>query len=146
MPQIRSPKVTWGTSYANTITVQWTLDNYLAYSAPRDGYKSRQAMSGIEDALWIGTDYMLEGDIRYIPTVTNGSATGWDGTTGFRAFIEWGQLKNSFRWFPDNASGTYIDSYLVEPSGKPDVRTEPTDLSRTLRIVIRNPTTPYDAY
>lgn len=146
MPQLRSPKITWGTSFANTLTVQYPVDNYAAYSKPRDGYKTRQAMSGVEDALSIGTDYILECEIRYVPTTNTAAATGWDGTTGWRAFLEWAQLKNSFRWFPDNASGTYIDSYLVEPMDRPDLRIEPSDLSRSFRVAIRNPTTPYNSY
>lgn len=146
MPQPRSPKITWGTSFANTLTIQYQLDNYRAYSKPRDGYKTRQTLSGVEDALWFGTDYMLEGEIRYVPTTNTGAATGWDGVTGWMAFLEWAQLKNAFRWFPDNASGTYITSYLVDPLEAPDIRIEPSDLSRTFRLVIRNATTPYTNY
>ena len=145
MAQIRPPKITWGTSFTNTITFGYPADNWNSYSRPREGYKTRQAMSGVEDALWIGTDYMLELEVRWVPTTDTGSQTGWDGTTGWRAFLEWAQLKNTFRFFPDNTSGTYIDSYLVEPIESANGSIEP-DNTRRFKIVIRNPSTPYNGY
>jgi hypothetical protein len=146
MPQLRSPQIRWNTAFTNIITVQYPVDNWMAYSKPRDGYVARMAMSGVEDALWIGTDYMLDCEIRYVPTTNTASATGWDGVNGWRSFLEWSQLKNTFRWYPDSASGAYIDSYLVEPMDRPDMRIEPSDLSRSFRFVIRNPIAPYEGY
>lgn len=143
----RIPKITWGTSFANTVNIGYPLDNWASYSSAFDGSQFLQVESGTEDAWVINTNYILEGDIRWIPTsdLTNPTRTGWDGTTGVRAFLEWARLKNQFRWYPnkdDNA--TYVTSYLVEPINGAHAL-EP-DGTRTIRIVMRNSSTPYNGY
>jgi hypothetical protein len=142
----RIPKITWSGSFASTLNIGYALDDYAAYSTYREGSEFAQATSGIEDAWVIGIDYMLEGTIRWIPTTntTNPTQTGWDGTTGVRAFLDWARQKNVFRFYPDKDSATYITSYLVNPlDGK---HTLEPDGTRQFRIVIRNVTTAYDGY
>ena len=140
------PKITWGTSFANTLNVGYPLDNVSCGSDQREGSEVKQGASGIEDSWVIGIDYVLVGDIRWIPQVdtTTPLATGWDGTAKVREFLEWARQKNQFRFFPDATSGTYILSYLVEPmKGQP---TPEVDGTRRLTITIRNTSTPYDGY
>lgn len=146
MMSLRIPKITWGTSFANTLNIGYALDDNAAYSTYREGSEFTQATSGIRDAWIIGNDYILEGTIRWIPAAnkTNPVQTGWDGSTGVRAFLEWARQMNEIRFYPDKDSGTYITSYLMEPlDGKATV--EP-DGTRQFRLIITNVTTPYDGY
>lgn len=134
---MRTPKITWGTSFANTLGFLGPLDNAVAYGEPREGSECAQATSGAEDAWIVGTDQYLEGDVRWIPGATAGSITGWDGSTGWAAFLAWARAKNAFRFFPDATSGTYQSVYLVEPAkGAPTV--EETDGTRRLRLKLRD--------
>lgn len=143
----RIPKITWGTSFANTLNIGYPLDNFASYSSAFDGSQFLQVESGTEDAWVINTNYILEGDIRWIPTddLANPTRTGWDGAAGCREFLEDARQKNQFRWFPDKDDGaSFVLSTLVEPiNGIHDL--EP-DGTRTIRIVIRNSSTPYDGY
>jgi hypothetical protein len=105
-----------------------------------------QAQSGIEDSWRIGTDYYLSVTLRWMPNTDTATplATGWDGATGVRAFIESAQDKNVFRWYPDKNTGTYIHSYLVEPmTGGP---TTEIDGTKTITILMRNSGSAYDGY
>ena len=140
------PRITWGTSFVNQINIAYPLDNWASYSQPREGSQWLQVESGAEDAWIIGTDYVLECDWRWIPTAntTTPLATGWDGTAGVRAFLEWARQKNEFRFYPDATSGTFYLSYLVDPMTGAHT-TEP-DGSQSLRLKIRNASAPYNGY
>lgn len=142
----KAPKITWGTGYANTWNIGYPLDNWIVSSRAFQESTFLQIESGEEDSWVINTEYYLEGDVRFIPTIdeTNPSRTGWDGTTGVNAFLLSARAKNTFRFYPDKDSGTYINSYLVEP-----MDTAPSlngDGTRTIRLYIRNATTSYDGY
>lgn len=140
------PKITWGAAFANTLNVGYWLDNVKAGDTPRAGSVQDQAPSGVEDAWTVGTDYVLECELRWIPQVDTASplATGWDGATGVRAFLQWARDKNQLRFFPDASSGTFLTCYLAEPmSGSPD---PDADGSRRLKLVMRNSTTAWDGY
>jgi hypothetical protein len=145
MPQTKNPSITWGTSFANAISFEIPADSPVSYTKPRDGSQAVQASSGVRDAWIVGTDYVLELDVRWIPTTSTGTQTGWDGTTGWRSFLDWARQANAFRWIPDaSAPGTYVTSYLVEPFQQaPSI--EPNGFRR-LRLVMTNSTTPYDGY
>jgi hypothetical protein len=145
----RVPKITWSGSFGTQLDIAYPLNNLVASSRAFDGSTFLQIESGEEDAWIINTEYYLEGDVRFIPnsnTTASGTMTqtGWDGDAGVRAFIEWAQEKNIFRFYPDKTSGTYIESYLVEPTTTaPNIESDGT---RTIRLVIRNASTPYDGY
>jgi hypothetical protein len=142
----RIPKITWSGSYAATLNMGYPLDNWASYSNAFQGSQYAQVESGVEDAWIINTEYVLEGAIRWIPTSNsaNPTQTGWDGVNGVRAFLEYARAKNTFRWYPDTNSASYITSYLVEPlDGAPTL--EP-DGTRTIRIKIRNSSTDYSGY
>lgn len=145
--RIAYPKITWGASLANTLNVGYWLDNVSAWSEPRAGSEQVQAPSGVEDAWTVGRDYLLQADLAWIPGADTASpvATGWDGTTGVRAWLEWAQDKNVFRFFPDATDATtHFDCYLVDPmQGAPNA--EPDGTTR-LTIKIRNSTAPFDGY
>lgn len=141
------PKILWGAALANTLNVGYWLDNVSAWSEPRAGSEQVQAPSGIEEAWTVGRDYYLQADLAWIPQTDTASplATGWDGATGVRAFLEWAQDKNVFRFYPDaNDAATHIDCYLVDPmTGAPAPE---LDGSRRLTIKMRNITTAFDGY
>ena len=142
------PQITWGTSFANTLNIGYPIDKWNSYSTPRKGSKMVQSQSGIYDSWVLGVDYFLECELRWIPgaNTTTPLATGWDGTTGVRAFLEWAQLSNQFRWIPDmNVSGTYITSYLIDPFDKTGCTLE-GDGTRNLKITIMNTSTDYSGY
>jgi hypothetical protein len=112
------PAFKWGASYVNTLTFGYPLYNGRAYSDPSLGSERARAPSGVMDAWKPGDDQVLEGDARWIPTTdsSNPVATGWDGATGWREFLEWARDANVVRFVPDkDTPGTYIESYLLEP-------------------------------
>ena len=75
--------------------------------------------------------------MRHIPTSDVGSVDGWDGSTGWRAFLEWAWEANQFDFYPDKDVGTNWACYLEEPrGGAPSL--EPTTARRRLRLVIRS--------
>lgn len=140
------PKITWGAAFANTLSFGYLLDAIIAGSEPRDGSESVQGVSGVEDSWSVGTDYLLEADARWIPQANTASpvATGWDGATGWRAFLESARDKNVFRFYPDKDGGTYLTCYLVEPmrgQGEPE-----TDGTRKIRFRMRNASSAFDGY
>jgi hypothetical protein len=138
MARATLPKITWGTSYANTLSIGYPLDQASTWSEPREGSEQAVAPSGEVDAWTVGTDEYLAGSVRWIPTSTTADpvATGWDGATGFSAFLAWARDMNAFRFYPDATSGTYFDAVLVEPlKGEPGLE---EDGCRTLRIKIRS--------
>lgn len=144
--RLKNPKILWGAAFVNTLSIGYPLDNVLAGETPRDGSTFDQSPSGIEDAWIVGTDFVLEGDVRWIPQVDTATpvATGWDGGTGFRAFLAWARQKNVVRFYPDAGAGTTIDCYLAAPmegSGESE-----SDGTRRVRIRLRNPTTAFDGY
>ncbi len=141
------PKITWGASFANTITFGYPLDSPVGYSEPREGHETLELDSGVFDAWVKGHRQLLAGDVRWIPgtVTTDPAATGWDGTTGWRAFLEWARGMNLFRFYPDATKGDYHSCYLIEPmSGQPEAEGDGT---RRLRLVIVDSTTnAFDGY
>lgn len=138
------PKITWGSGSANTLTIGYPVDEWRSYSEARDGSQFIQVESGEEDAWVIGTDFVFEGTFRWIPTASSVSQSGWDGSTGWRGFLEYGRAKNTFRYYPDATSGTYYTSYLVEPlNGAHDLEQDGT---RSVRMKIRNASASYAGY
>lgn len=139
------PKITWGSSFANTLAFNGLADNAVSYSKPMKGSVKIQYESNEEDAWTVDTEYFIEFDIRHIPTNNlSGSfvATGWDGTTGVRAFLESARDANTFRFYPDVSGSTFLVSRLVSPydeapqlegSGK-----------RRFRMVLANVSSSYD--
>jgi len=144
------PKIAWGTGYANTLYFGYPLDNAISWSDPRAGFEVAETAAGTEDAWDPGVWYLLTGDVRWIPTSDDttpmgDSITGWDGATGWRAFLEWARPKQSFRFYPDKDVASYIDSYLVQPnSGAPSL--EKADATRKFTLAIRNASNDYSGY
>lgn len=138
------PKIVWN---GNTLTIAYRVDNWESYSKPRQGSEFLQMESGVETAWVVATDYMWSGDFRWIPGTDISSPftqTGWDGSTGWRAFIAWAAAKNTFDFYPDASSGTYITSYAVDADTI--IPTLEPDGTRRVRLTIRNGSTEYSGY
>ncbi len=146
MSKNKIPQITWGTSFTNTLNIGYPLDNWTAYSRPREGSQWSMGVSGLEDSWILGTDYILEGDIRWIPTndTVSPSATGWDGATGWRSFLEYAREKNIIRFYPDKSAGLYHECYLVSPMTEaPEL--EP-DGTRRIRLSVRSTSGSFNGY
>lgn len=135
------PAIIWNDTYNKTLLFGYPLDEAISYPMPREGSEEIQGSSGIEDAWDEGTDYYLEGAVRWIPINTGNtpegvSQTGWDGNSGWRAFLEWAWEKNVIRFCPDqNDLGTYYNCYLVAPrSDKPELE---SNYTRKVFLVLR---------
>lgn len=129
------PKIVWN---ANDLDIGYPLDNAVAYPEPVDGSDLVVAPSGARDAWIPRTREILVGDVRWIPTTdtTDPVATGWDGATGWAAFLAYARKGNAFDFYPDRSSTTSISSYLLEPfRGEPPIE---SDGSRRLRLKIES--------
>lgn len=104
-------------SFASTLNIGYPLDNVVCYPVERDGTEAAQAPGGTEDAWYVGTDYVMECDVRWVPELatSNPVADGHSVAGKWEAFIIWGKQRGLIRYQPDKAtSGTYVDCYLVE--------------------------------
>jgi len=144
------PKITWGSAFANTLDFGYPLDNAVSWSEPRAGFETAETSAGVEDAWDPGVWYLLTGDVRWVPTSADvtplGDAlSGWDGATGWRAFMDWARPKQAFRFYPDKSVASYVVSYLVAPlQGAPSL--EKADSTRRFTLVIRNVSSAYTGY
>jgi hypothetical protein len=140
---LRKPKIEYGTNYSKTLTFEYPVDNWSAYSNPREGSDWVYTLGGIEDSWIVGTDYFLEAQMRWIPTVS-GSFSGWEGDPGVDDFLQWARAKNPFKWYSDASVTGSVISYLVEPlEGGPTL--EP-DGTKSITLLIRNTGSAYLGY
>lgn len=147
MALFRIPKITWS---GNTLEFGYPMDAAVSYGEPQEGSQLAVAPSGVRDSWIVRTEPRLAATVRWIPTsdvTSTGHApfTGWDGSAGWRAFLDYARGGDSFEFFPDRGSGTSITSYLVEPwRGEPG---QERDGTRNLRLVIASAsTTQYTGY
>jgi hypothetical protein len=129
------------TYFPNTANLGQPLDNAIAYPVARQGSEWGQSSSGERDAWLLGHDQRLRGSVRHIPAAdtTDPVATGWDGATGWAAFLEWARAMNAFRWYPEASDTvTFQTCYLVEPlDGEPALE---ENGDRVLDLVIEDTT------
>lgn len=144
----RIPKIQWDTA-PNTLEFGWPLDAAVSYLEPVEGSTLVVAPSGVRDSWIVREEPRLAATARWIPT-TDGTGfgvpiTGWDGATGWRAFLSFARTGQTFEFFPDRDLVTSITSHLVSPfTGEP-----PQERSgeRSIRIVIASAdSTTYDGY
>jgi len=146
----RIPKIAWGAGFTGSLEFGYPLDFAISYSKPREGSDRVQFVSG-EESSWItGTDFTLNGQVRWIPTNSGSSSlnvaqSGWDGQLGWQSFLEWGKTAQSFRFYADRDEASYITSTLVDPIDQPP-SLEPADGTRVIQLTLRNPSSPYTGY
>lgn len=139
MGRLDIPKIEWNDGSAHTLHFGYPLDEALSWSEPRPGSERAMAPSGTRDAWITGFEPRLVGVVRWVPTSdgttpAGDTITGWDGSEGWRAFLEFAREMNTFDFFPDKGQASSISSYLVEPQdGRPDPEDDGT---RTFRIVL----------
>lgn len=141
---MKKSQINWGPGFANTITIQYPADSLTTYSQPRGGSDFVQTLGGLESAWIVGSDYYLEATFRWIPNESTPDATGWEGASGWEAFLRYARAKNPFRWVLNTDSpGVFVESWLAEPmEGGPAIEMDGT---KSIRITIRNPNTPYSS-
>lgn len=138
---MKKSEIRWGLGNSSVLTIGYPVDNLSVFSQPRNGSEFVQTMGGVEDAWITGVDYYLDATIRWIPNQGTASATGWQGSQGWDAFLRWARDKRPFIWVMDVETGLGIESTLVEPlSGGPGVEMDGT---KSIRILIRNPNQEY---
>lgn len=150
MGRLDIPKITWNDGTAHTLSFGYPLDQARSWREPDGAHELAIAPSGTRDA-WTGRhEPRLVGLVRWVPTSdgttpSGDSITGWDGSAGWGAFLEFARNGNTFEFFPDKGTATSITSVLVEPMrGEPDVEDDGT---RTFRLVIASTSsTTYTGY
>lgn len=136
MPSLTFPAIAWD---GNTLVFAVPADNAVAYSEDREGSDRAEAPSGAVDAWIVGTNEFLELDARWIPTTDETTpyghtATGWDGATGWGAFLRYARDAGTFDFQPDkDTPGTSFTCVLVDPP-KPSLEEDGT---RKIRLKIR---------
>jgi hypothetical protein len=133
------PKITWGTSFASTITFGYPLDSAVSWTEPSEGSVIRRLTNGVMDAWIEGHEARLRAEVRWIPstaTTTPVAATGWDDVNGWCDFLEWAREGHIFRFYPNSSTGSYISSQLVGPEDAPSL--EDTDGTRKFTMELRS--------
>jgi hypothetical protein len=113
VPLPKTPKVTWGTSFANTWTFPGPIDNPIPTSNVVGAVA--ESDSGLRDLWETRTDDDLSLVVRFIPRVLANGVTGYsDATTGVYEALEWLYKQNIGRYFPDKDTGSFHSFYLLE--------------------------------
>ena len=139
-------KILWGSSFANEIRFGTPLDDWMAYTKPRDGSISIVTEAGVVDAWVFGTEYLLQFHARWIPSTLDvaTNTTGWDDSpNGWSLFLISAREMNQFRFYPDRDSSTYYTCTLAEWDQPPSI--EPNG-QRSQRLTIRNIDSPFIGY
>jgi hypothetical protein len=123
------PRIRWGSGYVNALDIG-DFDDPMTYPEPREGSDFDMAPSGTEDSWVVGDDDFLEGTVRYVPkddALTPKRATGWNGTAGWRAALQWMRAKNVAKFHPDGRNLTV--SPLMNTDGGAGIATDFTQLT-----------------
>lgn len=132
------PQITWGASFANTLVFAQPLDNATCYS--RDTVEAQRvaARNFESDGFAYGSRGILTGMVRRIPRVDTGSVTGWEGATGWDAFLAWARDAQPFRWYPDIVGNPslYWTCYFADDED-PEGHDEEITRHRTLTLTMR---------
>lgn len=136
------------------------LDDARSWDEPREGSEWVKAPSGVEDAWIVARDYMLEGDVRWIPTVDEAAPhnrTGWDGrrehaliNSGWSSLLDFASsLRATIVFVPDRDDAskfhnTYIQAPRDESNRRPDLE---QDTTRRFTLILRDSDdVPFEGY
>lgn len=113
------PKIEWGASNGNTLIFPGPPDVPRDYSEPDEGSERERITSGAMDAWITATLYVVELEVRHIPLTDSDvfgfTATGWQGSTGWRAFLESAWDAEDFLIYPDKDGATDKTCRLLKP-------------------------------
>jgi len=129
------PKIVWGDALENTITFPGPLYNAIAYPEAARGSEWAETPAGVVDAWLVGQHEILEGDVRFLPTSDASGVTGWDGPSGWRAFLVWAWAGKVFRFYPSAGGGTFVQATLRAPRGSAAPAVE-DDGTKSIRLVL----------
>ena len=124
MGQPPLPQLLFGPTLDTVLDLPYPLDNLVTYTEPR-GSETVQYPSGTEDSWYQGTDYCLEGDVRWLPLggPTNPGYQLTQAWSAWEQFLALGRQRQPqrVRYVPDRTFPTnYVDGWLAEPfSGAP---------------------------
>ncbi len=140
MATLPLPQLFWGSTLENRLDFPYPLESPVTYPLPREGSDTVEAADGsTEDGAYVGTDYALEADLRYVPDADIAAilASGSSPPNGVDALLTWARQRGLVRLVPDRAAPlNYVDGYLIEPwSGPPAV--EPLDGSQRYHVKFR---------
>jgi hypothetical protein len=109
----KTPKITWSSAFAKTLTFPGPADFPEPDTEPIG--KAAESRSGAERDFWeTRTDYPLSVVVRFIPTIADvGSVNAFSTTDGWQDFIAWALKGNQFRYYPDKDTGTYYTCFLL---------------------------------
>jgi hypothetical protein len=149
--QATSPRIMWGSGFTTSASFAFPIDNAQSISEQRDGSEYVVAPSGNTDAWTTGRNFLLTGNWRWIPTTNSTSPlqTGWDGTTGVRAMLEYMQDQQPVRLYPDAKGSAFITCYLSSPMGPNSVAgavSIEADGSRNLQMTLYSSGSAFDGY
>jgi hypothetical protein len=116
-----TPRITWGAGYANALVFFGRFDAVIGF--PREfGESTHDLTLGGDGVGYTWPEHsILSGIVRRIPRVDTAGVTGWEGATGWDAFLtSWARDYQPFRWIYDaTVPGTYTEVFLVEPMNGP---------------------------
>lgn len=131
-----------GSIYGTQLLLGYPLDEAIAFDRPAEGSMTAFLPSGEADAWDAGTAYLLRASVRWIPRDATGTpaATGWDGTTGFAAFLRHCRRGNAVWFTPDITDLTAGWTVRLEEPYDAEPALEP-DMTRTVRLLMRSTAT-----
>lgn len=124
----------------------YPLDEAVSYSRPAEGSAMAFLPSGAVDAWDAGETHVLQATVRWIPRENTASplATGWDGVTGFRAFLAHARRGNPCWLSPDLTDLSAGWTMHVEAPFD-DAPALEVDMTRSVALVLRS-ATPIEGY
>lgn len=135
-----------GEIFWNELNLGYPLDEAVSYSRPAEGSAMAFLPSGEVDAWDAGETHVLSAAARWIPRENTASplATGWDGATGFRAFLAHARRGNPCWLSPDITDLSAGWTMHLEAPFDDAPEPEP-DMTRRVALVLRS-ATPIEGY
>ena len=130
-----TPKITWGTSFPNTLVLDRALDDAMSYGDVVEPTSILPCENGEVEGCSAGWREYLTGIVHRIPRLTTNGITGWEGATGWDEFLAEAREGEQFRFYPDATSGTYFLCELAEETE--EGHDEETNRYRMIRLTIR---------
>jgi hypothetical protein len=132
---VKTPKLTWGTSFAQTWTFPGPVDNPVPRQILRGA--TVETKSGLLDVWEDRVDAELTITVPLIPKAAAGSATGYSDSNGVQAALVWLQRGGLARYFPDADGVAYKTVQAVGFNPEQDVERSAGGVRYTVRLRLR---------
>lgn len=117
--RFKVPKIVWGDALGNTIIFPTIPDAPKDFRMREEGSELTRFPSGVVDAWNTGTIYVVKFTVRHIPltdlTAFGYTATGWQESDGWAAFLDWAWDAGTFELYPDKDAATKKDCTIRAP-------------------------------